>query len=58
MASHRVTKSVVARCPYCTWSKLIFGTSKWDLQLQAARLTVEHTASFKIPTQVAPGGQR
>jgi hypothetical protein len=28
MATHRVTKSAVARCPWCCWSKLIFGTAK------------------------------
>jgi hypothetical protein len=58
MATPRVTKSVVARCPWCPWSKLIFGPTKWELQLQAACMTVEHTASFKIPTHNAPVDQQ
>ncbi len=54
----RIVTSTVARCPYCTWSKLIFGTTKWELQLQAARETLRHTTSFSIPTYSASGGQR
>ena len=50
MATLRVTKSIVARCPWCPWSKLIFGTTKWELQLQAARETVAHCTTFKLPT--------
>jgi hypothetical protein len=44
----RIVTSAVARCPYCPWSKLVFGTTKWQVKLEAARLTVEHTTSFKI----------
>jgi hypothetical protein len=47
MATHRVTKSVVARCPYCPWSKLIFGTTKWQLSLEAARETRSAFADFQ-----------
>jgi hypothetical protein len=49
MATHRNTTSTVARCPYCCWSKLIFGTDKRQLQLQAAHETVAHRLTFRIP---------
>jgi hypothetical protein len=54
----RIVTSAVARCPYCCWSKLVFGTTKWQVKLEAARETLRHTASFKIPTHDASGGQR
>ena len=45
----RIVTSTIARCPHCPWSKLVFGTTKWQVSLEAARLTVEHSTSFKIP---------
>ena len=54
----RIVTSAVARCPYCPWSKLVFGTTKWQVCLEAARLTVEHTNTLRIPTPVASEGQR
>jgi len=52
----RILTSAVARCPFCCWSKLIFGTDKRQLRLQAARETVAHRLTFKIPT-ARVGGQ-
>jgi hypothetical protein len=54
----RIVTSTIARCPHCPWSKLVFGTTKWQVSLEAARLTVEHTNTLKIPTHDASEGQR
>ena len=49
----RIVTSAVARCPYCPWSKIVWGTTKWQVQVQAARETLSHTTGFRIPTPVA-----
>lgn len=54
----RIVTSAVAGCPYCCWSKLIFGADKRQLRMQAALETLAHLATFRIPTARIPGGGR
>ena len=48
MTYARKTKCTVARCPWCSWSKLIFGSDIRELRLKATLETLSHLLTFRI----------